>query len=388
MRILYSHRIQSRDGQSVHLEEMVAAFRSMGHEVLVVGPSAYARGRLGAESRTVALARRLLPGAVAEFAELSYNLSAWRRLARAAAAFRPDLIYERYNLYYLAGKWLARRRGILFYVEVNAPLAEERARFGGLRLARIARTAERSVWRAADRVFAVTGTLKQRIAAAGIPEARIAVTPNGVALERFAARQEQSDCQRRQRLVLGFVGFVRPWHGLDTVIRGMSEAAPDLSLVIAGEGPARADLERLAETLGCADRVHFLGLVERQEVPALLAGFDVALQPRVLPYASPLKLFEYMAAGCAIVAPDQPNIRAIVTHEQNALLFDPAREETIWQAIARLASDSILRTRLGRAARDEVLARDYTWRGNAVRVMQWAIDDLTRIRHRASTGSE
>src|SRR6202035_2657352 len=109
MRILYSHRIQSRDGQSVHIEELVAAFRKAGHQVLVVGPSFYANTAFGGESRLVALSRKLLPRWLGEFVELAYNLPAYRRLHRASRTFRPDLIYERYNLFYLAGAWYARR---------------------------------------------------------------------------------------------------------------------------------------------------------------------------------------------------------------------------------------------------------------------------------------
>lgn len=375
MRILYSHRIQSHDGQSVHLEELVAAFRAAGHEVLVVGPSFYAGAGLGAESRAVALARRVLPAALAELAELAYNIPALRRLERAAAAFQPDFIYERYNLYHIAGAWLARRRSILFYVEVNAPLAEERSRFGGLRLVRLARAAERFVWRAADRVFAVTTELGHLVSTAGVRESRIAVVPNAVSLERFVRRRDNSG-HTQGKPVLGFIGFVRAWHGLDTVIRGIAETLPDLSLVIAGEGPARADLERLAGQLGCASRVHFVGLVAREAVPALLAGFDIALQPHALAYASPLKLFEYMAAGCAIVAPDQPNIREILIDGESALLFDPRRKGAMWEAIAHLASDSELRSRLGRVARNEIERRNFTWCANAARVASLAEEDL------------
>lgn len=383
MRILYSHRIQSHDGQSVHLEELVAALRAAGHDVLVVGPGFYARASLGAESRLVVLARRLLPASLAEFAELVYNISAWLRLERTASMFRPDLIYERYNLYYLAGAWLARRRRILYYVEINAPLAEERKRFGGLRLARIARHAERFVWRSADRVFVVTGELKRRVLAAGVPEARIALSPNGVALEHFQPRSSAAR-QKGQAVILGFVGFIRAWHGLESVIRGMAQSAPSLMLVVAGEGPARDDLQHLAETLGCAERVRFAGLVAREDVPHLLQGFDIALQPHALPYASPLKLFEYMAAGLAIVAPDQPNIREIVVHEESALLFDPSESGAMWQAIFRLATDPSLRARLGQAARAAIVHRDFTWRGNAKRIAGMAEADLSKRRATAA----
>ena len=369
MRILYSHRIQSRDGQSVHVEELVAAFRALGHDVTLAGPGFYDQSGFGGESRAIALLRRLLPGPLGEIAELAYNVSAYRRLARACDTLQPDLIYERYNLYYLAGAWLARRRNIPFFLEVNAPLAEERAKYGGLALPRLARACEAWVWRGADLVLAVTQVLRARVLAAGAEAARVRVVPNGVVLDRFTVPPEAG----RDTPVLGFVVFVRDWHGLDAVIRGMADHKhAKVAFTVIGEGPARPGLEALAASLGVAERVHFTGIVPHDQVPARVAGFDIALQPRVVDYASPLKIFDYMAAGRAIVAPDQPNIREILAHDRTALLFDPDRPGAMWDAIARLLADPALRARLGTAARAELQSRDYTWTGNAARIVAWA----------------
>ncbi len=373
MRILYSHRIQSRDGQGVHVEAIVAALRDAGHEVLVVGPSFYDQAEFGGESRWIPLLRRLLPGALGEVAELAYNAQAYRRLRRACGSFRPDLIYERYNLYYLAGALVARHLRVPLYLEVNAPLAAERAEFGSLKLQRIARRAERFVWRTARRVFVVTEVLRTMVAAAGVAPDRIEVTPNGIDPERFAAPSQRGSGP----VVLGFVGFVRSWHGLDTIIDALAHEpdAANLHLVVVGEGPARLDLEQQAARLGLAARVRFTGLVAQDAVPALVAGFDIALQPRVVPYASPLKVFEYMAAARAIVAPDQPNIREILEDGRTALLFDPADPSGAWQAIRRLAGDAALRQRLGAAAAAEIGHRNYTWAGNAARIVALAQQD-------------
>jgi glycosyltransferase involved in cell wall biosynthesis len=92
-------------------------------------------------------------------------------------------------------------------------------------------------------------------------------------------------------------------------------------------------------------------------------------------YASPLKIFDYMAAGRAIVAPDQPNIREILTDGETALLFDPASADALWQTVLRFAGDAALRTRLGAAARLEIERRRYTWGGNAARLIDWARRD-------------
>jgi len=92
-------------------------------------------------------------------------------------------------------------------------------------------------------------------------------------------------------------------------------------------------------------------------------------------YASPLKIFDYMAAGRAIVAPDQPNIREILTSGETALLFDPAQPAAVWLAVLRLAGDAALRARLGAAAQAEIVRRRYTWAGNAARLGAWAEHD-------------
>jgi len=140
---------------------------------------------------------------------------------------------------------------------------------------------------------------------------------------------------------------------------------------VVGEGPARPGLEALAAALGVAERVRFAGLVAPAAVPATVAGFDIAVQPRVVDYASPLKIFDYMAAGRAIVAPDQPNIREVLEHGRTALLFDPVRPGALWDALATLLADPGLRQRLGAAARAELERRDFTWRGNAARIVAW-----------------
>jgi glycosyltransferase involved in cell wall biosynthesis len=379
LRILYSHRIQSRDGQAVHLEAMVGALRAAGHTVRVVGPPSFEQAELGGESSGIATIRRLLPPFADELAELAYSIPSYVRLARAADEFRPDVVYERYNLFYLAGAWLARRRRLPFLVEVNAPLAEERSRFGKLRLKRLARWTEAFVWRRADHVLPVTEVLAGHVTAAGAARERVRVIPNGIHLEEFPAPRE-APAADPPALTLGFIGFVRDWHGMDQVVRDIAawRGTPGLRLLSVGEGPARPGLEALAAELGIADRVRFTGLAKREEVPGLIAGFDIALQPASVPYASPLKVFEYMAAGRAIVAPDQPNIREVLEHGRTALLFDPDRKGAMSAAVLQLAGDAALRARLGAAARAEVLRRDLTWAGNARRVAALAAQDIAR----------
>jgi len=164
---------------------------------------------------------------------------------------------------------------------------------------------------------------------------------------------------------------VRVWHGLDRIVILLAErpALKDAVLLIVGDGPARQALERQAEELGIAGRVRFTGTVAHDTLPGLIASFDIALQPRVTPYASPLKLFEYMAQGRAIVAPACPNIEEVLDGGEDACLFPPDQPEEMARAVELLSQDAALRRRLGAAAAQKIVNRDLTWRGNALRVI-------------------
>ena len=388
VRILYHHRTASSDGQAVHIEEMVVALRDLGHEVRVVAPVVGRERVMGEQVGWVGRLKTMLPKAVYELLELAYSLFAYLRLARAAREFQPDVIYERYNLYLLAGVMLKRRLGVPLLLEVNAPLAHERQSFGGLALHRMARGVEGIAWRGADYVLCVTRVLASHVAAYGIPEERIAVIPNGINVAHFAAAPRPDTAKARlglsDALVLGFTGFVREWHGIDRVIRWMSsdKAAANVRLLIVGDGPARRDLERLAVELAVADRVVFAGVLPRERIPEHVSAFDVALQPAVVPYASPLKLFEYLALGKAIVAPRQPNIEEVLTDGENALLFDSSVSGAMEEALTRLCADAPLRERIGVAAAATIGRRGLTWHANAQRVEQLATEAMGVTRSR------
>ena len=371
MRILYHHRIRSKDGQFVHVEELIHALRQQGHEVRIAGPAALEKDQFGGESQTLVSLRNRLPRWSYELLELGYSLIAFARLFRAALGFRPHFIYERYNLLCPAGIWTRTLLGLPLVLEVNAPLYAERAKFGGVSLHRIARWSERYVWRKADCVLPVTEVLAAHVREAGADPSRVVVVPNGIDFAKFRNATPHEAAQAALGLtghiVLGFTGFVREWHGLERVL-DVLKLDPRLFLLLVGDGPARASIEARARELGVEARVRITGVVPRAEVNGYVSAFDVALQPDVVEYASPLKLFEYLALGRAVVAPDRPNIREILEHGRNALLFRPGDIADMTRAIVQLCGDEALRTRLGEAGRQLITERELTWEGNARRV--------------------
>ncbi len=386
MRILYSHRTRSADGQHVHIRALTEALGARGVDLFMTGPDDFgAAGERALDARAgEGGIRRLLPKPAHELAELAYSVPAYLRLVRAARAFAPDILYERYSLFHHAGVRLARSRGLPFLLEVNAPLAAERALHGGLAFKRLAEASERSIWRAADMVLPVTGALARLVEEAGVPGERIHVVQNGVD-EGFLQDPDPRPVRARYglegKLVLGFSGFVREWHGVGRALRFLAASdRRDVHLLLVGDGTARAALEREARDLGVEDRFTVTGVVQREDMPGHVAAFDIALQPAATPYASPLKLFEYMALGKAIVAPASDNIREILSDRADALLFAPEDEQKFHGALAALVEDAALRARLGAAAKQTLINRDLTWRGNAARVERLAGELLERRR--------
>ncbi|HET7313715.1 glycosyltransferase family 4 protein [Salinisphaera sp.] len=381
MKILYHHRIGSKDGQYVHIQEMVDALRAEGHEVCLVGPEGFDEREFGGESGLVSKLKARIPASVYELLELGYNGVDYVRLARAIRVFEPDAIYERYNLSLLSGVLARRRSGVPLLLEINAPLFAERSAYGGLKLAGLARWSEQRAWRAADHVFAVTRVLADRVVDAGVAESRITVTPNGINHRRFGPSADVAAAKIRlglgaQTTVIGFVGFAREWHGLDAAIELLAEyrEARDLHFLLVGDGPVTEALRRQAEDAGVADRVTVTGVVDRDAVQNYVNAFDVAMLPNVVAYASPLKLFEYMACGKAIIAPDQPNLTEILTDGHDAVLFEPGSRPAFKTAMRRLIEDDSLRVRLAATARDTLVPRDLSWSANARRVASIAAD--------------
>ncbi|MFP6747962.1 MAG: glycosyltransferase family 4 protein [Alphaproteobacteria bacterium] len=374
MKILYHHRTRSKDGQNVHIEELIAALRRRGHEIIVVAPPVMQEAAFGSDAGIVGLLKSYLPQAFYELLEFGYGVLAYRRLKAAVTRHRPDVLYERYNLFLLAGVRLARRHGLPFLLEVNSPLLQERQKSDGVALETLAAWTERTAWRAADHALPVTNCLADHLRAAGLEAVQIQVIPNGINLDRFDGDNDgakvRGDLKLIGKTILGFTGFMRDWHGLERVVDVMADAPnrAELHFLVVGDGPARAALEAHAAARHIANQVTVTGIIGRDDVAGYVAAFDIALQPQVTEYASPLKLFEYMALGRAIVAPNQRNIREVLTDGRDSLLFEPSDNDAFTAAIRTLVADPGLRQSLGRGAMKTVHDRGFTWDDNAARV--------------------
>lgn len=373
MKFVYHHRIASKDGQFVHVDELTRALRARGVDLTIIGPGGTGAAGFGQQNPMVARLKRLLPKAAYELLELGYSAVAFLKLRAAVRSHRPDCLYERYNLFSPAGAWIRKRYGIPLILEVNAPLFEERSLYGGIALRRLAHWSQRYAWRNADKVLPVTQVLADIVQESGVPPGKICVIPNGIDIERYASVPDSAQAKRDLGFgdfeVLGFTGFMREWHELERVIDLVANDTTGRRVaLLVGDGPARPGLEAYATARGVRERVRITGVVDQKDVARHIAAFDIALQPHVVSYASPLKLFDYMVQGKAIVAPNMPNIREILTDGVNSVLFNLDDSTSFNGAVEKLLMDDDFRCELGDRARKDLLDAPYTWQYNAQRV--------------------
>jgi glycosyltransferase involved in cell wall biosynthesis len=363
------------NGSSAHVRAIVRALRGAGATVDLF--ASRLDGPLPedlADLRIIELPRasRRLPQAERERRAIAAN----DVLAQELLAHGPyDLVYERHALWSAAGMTLARQQGIPGLLEVNAPLLEETATFRSLV---DQPTAERQVRRAfadASALLAVSGGVARYLDGFPAASGKVHVVPNGVEPERFAVTDRVPRAE--DPVVVGFVGSLRPWHGLDGLVRAMALLARDgvaARLLIVGRGPERERLEALAAELGITDSIEWTGVLPESRVPPALARMDIAVAPYpALPdfYFSPLKLFEYMAAGLPVVTTTVGDLPQLVDDGRTGVLTPPDEPVALARAIAALAADPERCRRLGTAARARVIER-HSWQATAARILEIA----------------
>jgi glycosyltransferase involved in cell wall biosynthesis len=256
---------------------------------------------------------------------------------------------------------------------VNAPLFEERSRFNSIALTKFARWTQSYTWNNASAVLPVTEVLAQVVEEYGVSRDRIEVIHNGIDQSLFKPKTVTTESGKqspKERITIGFVGFVREWHKLEYLVELIANSHNErLRLLIVGDGPAIETIKVQAQKLNVSHQVKITGLVERAEMPSYLEQIDIAIQPAVVPYASPLKLIEYLAMGLAIVAPAQPNIEELLSHEYNALLFNPDSAEDCAHCVERFIDSPELLSQLSTSAAQTITSKQLIWDNNAQRII-------------------
>lgn len=372
MRILYHHRTQGEEPESIHIAAIADALRALGHEVRIVGPvSTQERSLSGSRPSILGRIKNAAPRLLFELMQLAYNVIVDRRLVRAVREFRPDLIYERYALFNFAGVRRARKLGIPLILEVNTPYAQAWAQYYGLYLQGLARWLEKRILSAAGHIITVTEVQRKMLVREGIPAQQISVSHNAIDPDWFSPdRHRAAGHPDAGATVVGFVGTMNRWQGisgLPEVLGRVLGRRAGVRFVFVGDGEFRQPVETFCRLAGYAQRVVFTGRKPHAEVPPLVAAMDITILLDSNAYGSPMKIFEYMGMAKAIIAPGVGPVLEVLRDEETGLLIEPGNAGQMAEQIVRLVDDPDLRCRLGRAGRHYVVSH-HTWHQNALKI--------------------
>jgi glycosyltransferase involved in cell wall biosynthesis len=332
------HLIRTLD--PVRYEFRVAYLR--GEPVL----GAEVEGAIGAPLVSIGLRRKIDPVALL-------------RLISYVRRERIDLVHTHMDLADYYGAAAARLGGARGVVSTRHNADEFRMRRTWKRYPFL--LLERLSYEAADRVVGVSQGVVDFLAASEyLPRRKMMVIPNGVEPALLEHPPDRAAARARSKLppfqpLLGCVGRLEPQKGHTYLLQALPAllaTRPGAGLVIAGDGPLRAELEAEARRLGIADRVHFPGY--HHDVPALLAALDLFVLPSLWEGLSKA-LLEAMAVGCPIVASRAVGVTEVLRDGEEGILVPLRDAGALAGAMERALGDPGLAGRLGRAARQRVI---------------------------------
>ena len=365
MRILYAaidQAVPGATGGSVHVAAVAEGLAALGHDVDAVatpGNGPFPSGSVHWHAEHPPLGARQL------------RLLRTGRLKTLARALQPDVVIERYYNFGGEAVLAAQDIGALLVLEVNAPVID----YPG------------SPKRWLDRALVVEPMRRWREwqcarAALMVTPSR-AILPDWIRSERILEIEWGADTTRFHPGATGpipftrepgdtvvvFAGAFRTWHGAIHLVRAVGQLRArgrhDIKAVFVGDGP---ELERVRRAAASITGITMTGELPHSRMPTCLAAADIGVAPfdvrahaplALAFYWSPLKVFEYMAAGLPVVVPDVARLRQVVHHEHEGLLYDPSDPTALSFTLERLA-DVVYRTRLGAAARARAV-REFGW---------------------------
>ncbi|MDZ7369795.1 MAG: glycosyltransferase family 4 protein [candidate division KSB1 bacterium] len=305
--------------------------------------------------------------------QLVLNLFDFVQECRLARRLKPELIIARLDAFRISSLGVARLFKIPLIVEADGACSYEWIHYhGGPHLWKQPLLfCEKLMLRFADGIFTQSNVSRAYYEQThGRWKTKVIVIPNGAdPVEQMSESETEAiRCElnlHNRDVIIGFLGSMHKWHGLQEVRDLLVELLckqPHVKLMFVGGGGTQIDFIDSFPSL-LRERIVFVRTVPYELVGRYISLFSIAVAPyppMPLFYFSPVKIFDYMAAGKAIVAPRLGQIGEVLQHEVNALLYAPGDFLEFYHHISTLSRDEALRTRLGKQAR-ETFMRAYTW---------------------------
>lgn len=399
MNILYINYTKKESGGFVHTSKFVEAGNLLGHSIIVY-PKLNNTARENRKTTNKFIKRKNIVAISSYFKrcyifiekylfDLIYFktviikgfffniMSEYRKIKEV----KPEVVILRAGQFY-SSIFICKYLKIPFVIEVNGPISEINYKESGhLKFEKFwSWLLEAKILKLADNIIVVSEPLRQYYITLGLNPANIYTVPNGVDTNTFFPdHPRENEIIEKFDLydskIIGFTGNFRIWHGLETFFDIFPEIAAEINnvkLLVIGDGPEKEKLLAKVSELGISKHVIFVGRINHEDMPALISVFDVAVAPYAQNdffYFSPLKIFEYMASGCVVVAPALGQINELIEDGISGKLYNADHLHELISSICRLLRDDQARERMGRAAHLRV-HQNFTWLINAENVIQ------------------
>lgn len=388
MKIVYHHRTRGHGAEGVHIMGIVNAFRALNHQVTLLSlPGSDPEEKDQAPVKTdkpenqnssapsnllhkMLELTKYVPEFVFELIELAYNLVAYIRVGKKLRETKADFLYERYSLFMFAGVLKARRMGKPVVLEVNDAAIVERVR--PLFFKWIARKIEAWVFKKCDGIVFISTNFKNTVERAHGKIAPSVICPNAADIEQFTLKGVDRVAAKKalgleNKVVCGYVGAFVYWHGIDWFVKEIAPklaAEPHLTLLLVGDGVVYDEIMSTVTENNLQDQVKMPGRVPHGEVKDYIAAMDYGILPDSNAYGSPMKLFEMMAMGVALVSPSFEPIAEVVEDGVNGWLFPPNDKQAAVEKVLQLSKDQGNIETVGKQAESYII-QERQWTHNA-----------------------
>lgn len=367
---------------TLHIAGIANGFADLGHDITLILPAtAPGKNHVLRLRDTVHLKFFNAPARLPNAFKIVFGLPALVREWNMG----PDLFYTRFSLINALALGLARFWGLQSVSEHNGLIGEEIEMLGQSKFIRpVAHALQILDGWMARKVSAVTPGIKLRLAQSGVPSRKIFVSGNGTDTSLFTP-MNRAQCLESFGLdanknYIGFIGVLAQWQGVAYLVDAFAlivERFPGWDLLIAGAGPQMEELKQKSRAHGIENRVHFVGQIPVESAPIIINGFDIATSPALHQRnasigVATVKIRDYAATGCAILAADLPGNSEL----QDAgilVCHTPENEGDIASHLAQLIEDGYLRHDLGKRAFDYA-QKEFDW----ARYSAQALDEASK----------
>lgn len=368
-------------GYGSHMRGMVNGFREEGHtvEILVLGNKPNSIDSSTQTNSFKSILKKVLPKilwrTLKEIQQIRFDKHEARELRSAIQKFNPDVVYERSAWMSNGSVQVLKQFNLKHVIEINAPFEEEVKEFekASSFISFIGKKKLKNLLQSAYLVAPITSSLQKHIIKNyGVNPQNCFVVPNAIDKSEIQITESRVEDIRKifnstDKIVVGFVGSIFPYHGVDRLIHAVSKLNnSNVSLLIVGDGYLIPELKEQASLLGLNSRVHFTGLVAKEDVYNHIAAMDIVTLPNTEWYCSPVKLFEYGALGKVVLAVNEAGVSDVMT-DTDGMLFK--NNEGDFQEALNFTISNLSQQKEKAKAFQQKIFSNHTWSANARQIL-------------------